>query len=133
MNLIITAPNICPFVLTIIILWTISAFAGCTENAHRAAAFSTYRPDQQKLLTGSESSTSSVKNVIELPLQRRFVQYRGRFYFTGVSVGSPTQSLELVVDTGSTDTWVYDSGSHCDGKPRSDHFQCCKFDNDMRY
>ncbi|OAL42954.1 acid protease [Pyrenochaeta sp. DS3sAY3a] len=31
----------------------------------------------------------------------------GRFYYVDASFGSPQQKLKLVVDTGSTDTWVY--------------------------
>lgn len=35
------------------------------------------------------------------------------YYYVTVEVGTPSQSLDLLVDTGSSDTWVY--GSQYDG------------------
>jgi hypothetical protein len=46
----------------------------------------------------------------------------GRFYFVDVEFGTPAQSLELIVDTGSSDTWVY--GKNYCSRPA---LQCCKY------
>lgn len=32
------------------------------------------------------------------------------YYYVTVEVGTPAQSLDILVDTGSSDTWVYGSG-----------------------
>ena len=87
----------------------------------------------QKLLYGPKTETSllSAGNALEIPLRRKFIQYAGRYYFLNVSVGSPGQSLELFVDTGSSDTWVYGS-SYCDDSEEN-HYQCCKFTSRLYY
>lgn len=85
--------------------------------------------DGQTVLQGldvesSASSDSSTTNVVQIPLQRRFIQYNGRFYFVQANVGSPGQSLELIMDTGSTDTWVY-SSDYCSDQSSNNPYQCC--------
>jgi len=80
----------------------------------------------QKVLQGLyvEPSPASAKRVVQIPLQRRFIKYNGRFYFVQVNVGSPEQSLELIVDTGSTDTWVYGT-DYCEDHSSDNPYQCC--------
>lgn len=82
--------------------------------------------DSQKFLQGSkaEPTSTSFKNVVQIPLQRNFIQYNGRFYLAQVNVGSPKQSLDLIVDTGSTDAWVY-GVDYCADQSSNNHFQCC--------
>ncbi|KAJ9611481.1 hypothetical protein H2200_004665 [Cladophialophora chaetospira] len=79
----------------------------------------------QQVLPGLsvEPSPSALGNVVQIPLQRRFIQYNGRFYFAQVNVGSPEQSLELIVDTGSTSTWVYGT-DYCQDQSNNSNYQC---------
>lgn len=61
---------------------------------------------------------------IDIPLIGR-VTNDSRLYYLDASIGSPQQKLKLVVDTGSTDTWVY-GPKLC--KPNGQEippYQCC--------
>lgn len=119
--------HICVLKLTIIGLLAINPFVLCLHTFASAQTSPELSKGQQQVLYGPDikTSLSSVKNVLEVPLRRRFVKYHGRFYFLNVSIGSPVQSLELLLDTGSTDTWVYDN-TYCDGSSSGSRFQCCK-------
>ncbi|KAK4221872.1 aspartic peptidase domain-containing protein, partial [Podospora fimiseda] len=47
-------------------------------------------------------------NVVEVPIRRKDMENSGRHYFVNISIGSPqAQPFELLVDTGSSDMWVY--------------------------
>lgn len=73
---------------------------------------------------GSERGGASIGKTIMVPLQRKVLQSYGHYYFLNLSIGSPGQQLELFIDTGSSDTWVYDN-SYCNGSTDY-HYQCCE-------
>ena len=78
---------------------------------------------QQQVLQVSETGESSsvgVGKVVEIPLERK-ITVDGRFYFLNVSVGTPGQQLKVLLDTGSTDAWVYGK-EYCG----SNRYLCCK-------
>jgi Eukaryotic aspartyl protease len=120
-------PHICVLKLTIIGFLVINSFVLCLDTYFESEPSSERLEGHQQVLHGPdiEISPSSVGNVLEVPLQRRFIEHRGRFYFLKILIGSPAQSLEMFVDTGSTDTWVY-STNHSTKRSSNSHFHCCK-------
>lgn len=50
---------------------------------------------------------------------------KGRFYYARASLGTSGQTVDLMVDTGSTDTWVYGE-QYCSAEHKKDETQCCK-------
>lgn len=104
----------------------ISPVALCFDILFSSGLSSQHSSGDQKVLQGLyvEPSPSSAKNVVQVPLQRRFIQFNGRFYFMQAKLGSSEQSLELIVDSGSTDTWVYGT-EYCEDQSSNAGFQCC--------
>jgi hypothetical protein len=43
------------------------------------------------------------------------------YYYVTVEIGTPSQSIDLLVDTGSSDLWVY-GPQYC-----NTGYECCKF------
>lgn len=101
-------------------------FALCLDSGISAEAPSVILQLQSSELQGTTNNdlSSSTGKVIEIPLQGRFTD-DGRFYFLNTSVGTEGQPLELLVDTGSTDTWVYGT-RFCNGSFGNDTWKCCK-------
>lgn len=69
--------------------------------------------------------SSVAGKTVEVPLVGHITEH-GRLYYAQVSFGTKWQSIDLMVDTGSTDTWVYGHKS-CDPVHEVDARQCCEY------
>ncbi|CAO4382529.1 unnamed protein product [Caenorhabditis nigoni] len=75
---------------------------------------------QQNLARVSQASTGS----------QPFIDYFDDFYLGNITVGTPAQTVTIVLDTGSSNLWVIDAActsEACNGDPRSG-FTKHKFD-----
>jgi hypothetical protein len=72
-----------------------------------------------------DDRTSLEKKVVEVPLRGRWVGTDGRYYYVDTSIGTKPQAMNLVLDTGSTDTWLYGT-RYCGGGLGKNLWHCCE-------
>ncbi|KAE9375216.1 acid protease [Stipitochalara longipes BDJ] len=94
--------------LAIIGIFSLNSLVSCLDIPIITEASAALLQVQKAVLkgTGFRLLSSPVGNTVEAMLQRRLT-YFGRYYFLNASIGTPEQSLDLLIDTGSSDTWVY--------------------------
>lgn len=72
----------------------------------------------------SGQTVAALKKIVSIPLRGRQTN-RGHYFFLNATVGKPGKVLELLLDTGSTDTWVY-GPTYCSGQAGMEEYQCCE-------